>query len=150
MVSGSSQRHFAGGLQGDQEGPPGPEVPEEGHGLVQPPKKEQLKLQNPQTHSRTHVRAHTHTHTFSLSVLYLKPQRPQEQHRSGDQTAVRRGPSAEDTERGSRATTQPGASADPPSARPAKPTGRQTKLSFLSRTRFHWCRIHRIAPDEGS
>ena len=66
MVSGSSQQRFAGGLQGDQEGPPGPEVPEEGHGLVQPPKEEQLKPQNPQTHSRTRVHTHTHTHTHLL------------------------------------------------------------------------------------
>lgn len=134
---------------GAQEGPPGPEVPEEGHSLVPPPKEEQLKLQNPQTHSRT--RAHTHTHTFFLSVLSLQPQHPQGQRRSGDHTLQSGGaPQAEDTGRGSRATTQPGTFADQPSARPAKPTGRWTELSFLSRTHFHWCRIHRVAPDEGS
>ena len=119
--------------------------------LYNPQRRSSSNLRTPRhTHAHVCTHTHTHTHTFFLSVLYLQPQHPQEQHRSGDHTAVRRGPSAEDTERGPRATTQPGAFADQPSARPAKPTGRWTKLSFLSRTRFHWCRIHRIAPDEDS
>lgn len=76
-----SNRHFAGFLQGNREGPqpPVPKVPGQGQSLIPPSVEEQLKYKAQDTSTQTHTRVHTHprtpthVHTCTCSLNILSP-----------------------------------------------------------------------------